>query len=614
MPSAVVDVLARIREAPPGGLSLADYQALSRELGSQELPLDAMRLVLLASYTTRVLDAFLRVEGARHGLLLDVHHGGFGQFEQELAHVALTSDEARETALVLAMRLEDLVASLPHRFHASSAAADSVAAEVLDRIDRLVGMFRARSGGPVLVANFAPPEPRPLRLFDAGTSGSLTSLVADLNRELTARLERHPGCHVWDYAGLVTAAGSSTWTDARLWSLGRIPVAAQHQPRFAAHLARAVRAVLRPSAKCLVVDLDGVLWGGVLGDDGIEGIALGDDHPGFAHKEFQRAILGLRDRGILLAICSKNDEALAREAIASHPEMVVSLEDFAAVRINWDPKSANLRAIAEELSIGIDSIVFFDDNPFERDEVARALPSVCVPAVPSDPVDYVRALADVALFDAPRVTPEDRNRAASYRVGRAQREEALAAPSLDGFLASLEMEASIGSLGPLTSQRVAQLVAKTNQFNLTTRRQSQAELVAAADSPNQEVYWLRLADRHGDLGLIAVAVVRFEHGEAVIHNLVLSCRAANRGIEQTLVAHVADVARGRGCSTLVGEYIPSPRNHVVAALYPGLGFTPANGTDGSKRFTLELRGGSIDYPPHVRVKLEDGASGRVSRT
>jgi FkbH-like protein len=601
-PGGPPDVLHRIRSVPTGQHPLAAYQALAREVSASGEHLDGVRVVLLASYTTRVLDAFVRVEGARHGLLLDVHHGAFGQFEQEILAEAWRAQDGRQEVLVLAMRLEDLDPTLPHRFHSKSASFDGLAAEALGRIDALIEMFRARSEGPVLVANFAPPEPRPLGVFDANDPNSLTWQVQNLNRMLLERIRLHAGCHVWDYAGLVGAVGSSGWTDPRLWALGRIPIAARHQPNLGAHVARTIRAVLRPAAKCLVVDLDGVLWGGVIGDDGVTGIVLGDDHPGLAFKEFQRAILGLRDRGILLAICSKNDEDVARQAIAEHPEMLVALDDFAAVRINWNAKSDNLREIAEELSIGIDSLVFFDDNPFERGEVAVAAPAVHVVSVPTDPVEYVRALAAVALFDVAGLTEEDRARAASYQTEKSRKRDETGSGSLQGFLASLEMEASIGSLTPLTSQRIAQLVAKTNQFNLTTRRQSQAELEAAARAEDQAVYWVRLRDRHGDMGLIAVAVVRFEGAEARIHNLVLSCRAANRGIEQTMLAHVAGVARDRGARSLVGEYIPTPRNHVVAELYPRLGFAAEVGTGEGKGFRLDLSRQVVETPDYVLVQ------------
>jgi FkbH-like protein len=561
-------------------------------------------VVLLATWTTRVLDAFIRVEGARHGFRLDVRHGAFGQFEQELLGDDWRGGDGADEVLVVAMRLEDLDPDLPHRFHADPEGFDGRADEVVLRIERLVELFRKRSDGAVLVASFSTPEPRPLGVFDASSPGSLTRRVQDLNRRLAESMSRRAGCHVWDYAGLVAEAGASEWTDPRLWTLGRIPVAARHQPRLGAHLARTLRAVLRPAAKCLVVDLDGVMWGGVIGDDGVGGILLGDDHPGLAYKEFQRAILGLRDRGILLAICSKNDEEVARRAIEQHPDMVVSIDDFAALRIDWNPKSQNLRAIAEELSIGLDSLVFFDDNPYERGEVEIGAPAVHVVPVPADAVDYVRALADVASFDVPTLTAEDRGRAASYRAERERQRGAEDAATLEEFLESLGMEATVGALSPLTSQRIAQLVAKTNQFNLTTRRQSQAELEATAASGDGVVVWLRLRDRHGDMGLVGVAVAHFPGEEAVLHNLVLSCRAANRGMEQTLVAHVAAVALDRGARTLVGEFIPSPRNHVVADLYSRLGFVETGTSGDGVLYRLDLSRASVDTPTYVRLEVE----------
>jgi FkbH-like protein len=252
----------------------------------------------------------------------------------------------------------------------------------------------------------------------------------------------------------------------------------------------------------------------------------------------------------------------------------------------------------------LDSLVFFDDNPVERGEVAIAAPAVHVVPVPTDPVDYVRALADVSVFDVPSLTEEDRVRADSYRAEKDRRRDEKGSGSLDEFLASLDMEASIGALTALTSQRIAQLVAKTNQFNLTTRRQSQAELESAARAEDQAVYWLRLRDRHGDMGVIAVAVVKFEGRDALIHNLVLSCRAANRGVEQTMIAHVAAITRARGGVGLVGEYVPTPRNHVVADLYARLGFAPQPAVGDATRYRFDLGQREIEYPAYVRVRAE----------
>ena len=548
--------LERIRSSPSEGLSPADYMKLARGLAADAASarerLQPVRLVLLSSFTTTLLEPYLKVEAARQGFLVDIHHGGFGQFEQALLGDEWRSTDGATEVLVVMMRLEDLHPDVGFRVYSDPPATPdapdapgdgfgALSANVLARIDNVLSMFRERSKGQALVASFSVPEQRLAPIFDANQPGSLTYKVQALNRALVDRVQARSGSHIWDYAGLVSSAGSARWTDPRLWALSRTPVSAANQPVLARHLARTLRGALRPSAKCLVLDLDNTLWGGVIGDDGIGGIQLGDEHPGRAFKELQRAVLGLRDRGVLLAICSKNDPAVVHEALASHPEMLIKLKDFAATRINWNPKSKNLREIATELNIGLDSLVFFDDNPVERAEVSEGAPEVNVVNVPVDPANYVRALCELAAFDVPTLTAEDRLRAQSYQAQIERRESEAQAGSLDEFLPSLQMEAEIGTWGAMTAQRIAQLVIKTNQFNTTTRRSSEAELAALHES-GLGVYWLRLTDRYGDMGLIAVSVLTKLGSDAIVHSFVLSCRAANRGIEQTMLAYLAKKA------------------------------------------------------------------------
>jgi len=597
------DALQRIRGTPPEDLGVPELRKLARAVKAlPEGVLQQLHLVVLSSFTTNVLEPYLVVESARHGLALDTFYGGFGQFEQALLSDGWRGQEGVPEALVLALRLEDLDADIPFRFYQEGRGSFSrLVGDAIARLESTVALFRDRSPGPVLVANFALPHPSPLTVFDANDPDSLTHEVHAANRELATRLRDVPGVHVWDYSGLVAARGLATWTDPRLWSLARAPVATLNQPSLAAHLVRTLRGVIRPSAKCLVLDLDDTLWGGAIGDEGIEGIALGDDHPGAAFKRFQRAILGLRDRGLLLAVCSANDEAVALGALSSHPEMLVSPSDFACMRINWSPKSENLREIAAELNIGLDALVFFDDNPVVRAEVRAQVPDVRVIEVPDDPALYVHALASIPELDSPALTSEDRIRARSYQAEAGRRSAMVKAASMEEFLESLEMKVEIGRLDARTAGRIGQLFAKTNQFNLTTRRRTQGALELMAQ--NAGVFWLRLEDRYGDMGIISTATLQRDGDDAVIESLILSCRAANRGIERTMVAHLAGEARALGCSTLVGEYAPTQRNHVVADLYTRLGFDVAGESDGVLRYRLDLTSEDLRIPTYITVDV-----------
>lgn len=576
-------------------LTPADYVRIARELDRDRSSLEPLRLVLLSTFTATLLAPYLKVEAARQGFHLDIHFGAFGQFEQALFGEDWRSSDGTPEVLLMMMRLEDLEPGLP--FQTGLAGSDS---RMLERIDSTLDQFRERSTGLAFVANFAFTGPRPASIFDANYESSMSFALQAFNRKLAAHLASR--AHIWDYAGLVATVGSANWTDPRLWALARNPIAAVHQPAVARHFARTLRGAYRPAAKCLVLDLDNTLWGGVIGDDGIGGIQLGSDNPGSVFLEFQRAVLGLRDRGVLLAIASKNDEAVAREAFTKHPDMLLRLEHFSAMRINWRRKSEGLREIAAELNIGVDSLVFFDDNPVEREEVRSNAPDVRVVEVPADPLHFVRALADFEGFDTPAVSQEDLGRAAAYKADTERKASASAATSLDDFLASLEMKAELGTWNELTSQRIAQLVLKTNQYNLTSRRSTLPQLAAAVEA-GVDIHWLRLTDRYGDMGLIAVAMLAREADDAVIQNLLLSCRVANRGIEQLMLAHLAAEARKAGCKRLIGEYIATQRNHVVAGLYREMGFADLSEEGEVKRYSLDLGTQAIKVPGYIAVSV-----------
>jgi len=346
------------------------------------------------------------------------------------------------------------------------------------------------------------------------------------------------------------------------------------------------------------------LWGGVIGDDGLSGIQLGDDYPGSVFKDFQRRLLGLMDRGILLAVVSKNDEAVAREAFERHPDMLIRWTDLAAARINWGPKSANIRAVAKDLNIGADSLVFFDDNPVEQAEVRLNAPEVMVAGVPNDPLRFADVLDALPWFDQVTLSDEDRRRTELYREQRERSVQEESFANIDDFLASLEMTAEVGAVSDATLARVAQLIGKTNQFNLTTRRHSTADVAAMAASPDAVVAWLRVADKFGDQGLVAVGILRREGTRGVIDTMLMSCRVMNRRVEHALFAYLAEHARRLGCDQLIGEYLPTAKNGMVKDLLPGLGFTPE---DGSSRFRLDLRDGALEWPAVIR-RLDAGVS------
>lgn len=597
---------AELEASDPHHTPGANYRRLARTLAREAEGLSPLRLTLLTSYTSTFWDDFLRVEFARRGYGVEISRGSFGEFETFLSRRDEQADDGGAAeALVVHIRPADLSPDSVARFYREDGSPSAIFDDVHDRLEACIGLYRSRTGkGSVFLGTHETPWPAPLGILDATNPASMTHLVGAANRALAQLAADRSGVYLWDYAGLVATHGASKWTDERMFALARAPVAERNLPHLAAHLAGTYRAAMRPGHKCLVLDLDHTLWGGAVGDDGLEGIVLSDDFPGSAYKRVQRVALGLRDRGVVLAICSKNDEAVALDAMTRHPEMLIRPEHVAVHEIGWGPKSAGLKRIAETLNIGLDAVAFLDDNPVERAEVRANAPEVHVIEPPSDPVLFARALELDEGFATGRITDEDRQRAQAYQ-SNAKRDSAKAvAETPEAFLRSLEMLATVGDFDEATSDRISQLVGKTNQFNLTTRRHPPGALTSFAKSDDSAVLWLRLSDKYGELGLTAVGVVVRSDEEALVDSLIMSCRVANRGVEQAMVSALADRARALGCAVLVGEFIPTERNHVVADLYERLGFTRrSHQEDGVERFELDLTSVDVPWPPEI-TRLE----------
>ncbi len=341
---------------------------------------------------------------------------------------------------------------------------------------------------------------------------------------------------------------------------------------------------------------------------GSRACSSGEGATGEAFVGFQRYLLQLKERGILLAVCSKNNDRDAREVFEKHPAMVLGLEDIACFVASWDPKPEQVRRVARELNLGLDALVFVDDNPAEADAIRQLAPEVAVVRLPSDPAEYVQTLAAMPLFESASFTPEDSERTAHYRARSEARQLEESARSVEEFLASLRMEATLAEFDDVDMPRIAQLVAKTNQFNLTARRHSQAALESFRDDPAVVTMSARLRDRFADHGLIAVLVAEQRDDSLVIDTWLMSCRVIGRDLEQAMLNELAGLARARGCKTLRGIYVPSARNQLVADLYQRLGFSPATDEVGdggagaeSTSWDLELDRVPPDLAPSIEV-------------
>ncbi|HEY2895224.1 MAG TPA: HAD-IIIC family phosphatase [Pirellulales bacterium] len=576
-------------------LKPAEYLRKAREIEAN-WPAQMVSVATISSFTAELLRPYLIVEADALNCPARPWFGAFGQLEQLVLDENSPLWQQNPDVLWIAVRIEDVDRYLP--FEAAGLGPDATRdrlAEIRHRVIDLAKAARARHRASILVSNFAIGPAQAAGLFDASDPDGYVHLLAESNRELARELAQVADAHVFDYAGAVSQAGAELWSDPKLWYMARSACSSQNLAALGRRLARAVCAMVRPAAKCLVLDLDNTLWGGVLGDDRPHALKLGDDYPGSVFKDFQAALLGLRARGFLLAVASKNDRQTVLDMLDTHPEMLIKREHLAAIYANWDGKPGNLRAIASDLNIGLDSLVFIDDNPVERAAVRAELPMVQVLELPADPLGYLQALADMAGLDRPRLLDEDRHRAQMVERDAMRQVERQQTGNIADFLASLKMTAQVGLCDAATIERICQLIQKTNQFNLTTRRHKLEDVRRMADSPDHAVAWLRLADRYGDLGLVCVGILaRADESTWDIDTLLMSCRVMGRQVEDAFLAFLAEIASDRGARRLRGLFLPTPKNKPVERFYGEHGFSELPGDKG--QFEIDLLAGTLAWP------------------
>ena len=539
-----------------------------------------LRVGLVGTWTTSAFAPLLRLAAAKLGLALTIHQPDFGQY----FNATLDPSSA-----LLAQGLDVLILAPEHRALGLRPFSDTPEADAEAEVARWSGVWSAVRQSPasrpgarpapvILQMSFAVPGSDPLGHHALGLDGSRRSVITRINRDLARRACAEDVGFI-NLALLAGRMGTKDWFDDRGWYMAKMPFAPDSLPVMARHTAAVLAARLGLSRRAIVLDLDNTLWGGVIGDDGIEGIELGGGTAGEAFQDFQVALKELVSRGILLAVCSKNDPEVALAPFRHHPEMVLKEDDIAAFVANWEPKSKNIQDIADTLGLGLDSFTFLDDNPYERAEVRRALPQVDVPVLPDDPTAYRAALEEYPYFEPAAFTAADRARTGQYRARARAAALKQSAGSLEDYQASLGMEARVGGIDAVSAARVVQLMNKTNQFNLTTRRRDKAELEAFLARPGALGLQVRLSDRFADHGLIAVALaeVREEAAERILEvdTLLMSCRVLGRGVEGMILAEIGRRAAEAGCAAVTGSYIPTARNGMVADLYPRHGFAPA---------------------------------------
>lgn len=557
-----------------------------RDALTQKGLLRPVRLAIAASHTVDLLLEALPATGLRHGLLIESHKSDYGQAAQQVLDPASDLAKWQPDFTFLAFDAQALGLSAPIL---EEATADQAVDTALDLMRSLMRAARENLGTAVIVQTLALPTEATFGNFDVRNPGTMRSLLDRFNKRLIAEVMEN-GDLLLDTSSIAQDVGLSRWHDPLRWHDAKLSTALDAVPLFADHVCRLLAAALGLARKALVLDLDNTLWGGVIGDDGLEGIKLGQGSAaGEAHLAVQAYARSLRERGIVLAVCSKNEEEAARIPFREHPEMLLKEDDIAVFVANWTDKATNLKFIAEALNIGTDALVFLDDNPAERERVRQELPEVAVPEIGDEPAYYVPILSRAGYFEAVAFGDEDRGRAQMYQANARRASEMLAIGNLDDYLASLDMTCSIRPFDEMGRTRIAQLTNKSNQFNLTTRRRSEAEIAEVEADACKFAVQVRLVDRFGDNGMISVVI--FDRGaeEWTCDTWLMSCRVLGRRVEEAVLAHIAAAATKAGAKRLIGQYLPTAKNVIVSDHFAKLGFTQDGELDdGGTRWVLDL--------------------------
>ena len=581
------------------------YRSLQRVEGSADI-----RIAYLSDHTLDSLSRHVSVQAARAGLRVENYLAPYDQHFQEVLDPNSGLAAFRPNLIFLSVSLSYLAPNLVHAFLDLSA--EDRKAEILNVVDHLrswADVALDRSKGMLVISNFPRPSYPAASIADGSMEFGEAEFYAELNLSLLREFRAERRVSVLDLDLVLARVGRRHAANARLAYLAKIPWAEAALPEMANEVLRHVRATLGQARKCLVLDLDNTLWGGVLGEDGVWGIQVGDSNGvARAFADFQRVIKSMARRGVILAVCSKNNHGDVVELFETRQDMPLQLRDFAALRINWEHKHVNLQSIAEELNIGLESLVFVDDNPVECEMVRDCLPQVQTILLPTDPAERPELLRQLGSFEKFHITSDDINKTAQYRDNAARNASMHASGDLTGFLESLETRLLIEPASERHVPRIHQLFSKTNQFNVTTRRYSVAEIEAFISDPGCHFRVATVSDRFGALGLIALYLIRLDGSIGYIDSFLMSCRAMGRGIETALINELKRELLVDGqLQVLEGHYLPTKKNVPARRFFDSQGFTLINEDDeGNRMYRLDKNGAErLDCPGIMMSVRED---------
>ena len=528
------------------------------------------RLAVLGNVATQFLAQ--AIEGYAHleGMNLKVFDADYNQIDAQLIDPSSETFTFEPDYILLYLATDKLYEEF---MSLDGEAKAGFADDVFSRLSSYWELIERHTKAKILQPDFTEIDDKAFGNFGAGTEASFTYQIRKLNWLLEEAENNRKGIYPVDLLSVQIKLGTERLYDPVLYYNAKVNIALDAIGFAAKQVVDVISALQGHTKKCVVLDLDNTLWGGVIGDDGLSGIEIGELGRGHVFSDLQLWLRSLKQRGILLAVCSKNDEDTAKEPFEKHEEMVLKLSDFAIFVANWEDKAANIRYIQQTLNIGMDSLVFIDDNPFERNLVRSMIPEICVPELPSDPALYLSYLQGLNLFETASYSSEDADRTGMYQAEAKRRESEASFATIDDYLISLEMEGYAAPFDELHYPRIAQLTQRSNQFNLRTVRYTEDDIARVAGDKDYLTLYYMLKDKFGDHGLVSVVIMKKEtEDKYFIDTWLMSCRVLKRGMEEFIINTLVDTAASNGAKTITAEYIPTAKNRMVEHIYADMGF------------------------------------------
>ena len=533
-----------------------------------------IRISILSSFTLNGIEEIFQVKCDEKNISCNACLGGYNQYNQEILdpHSQLYQFQPNLTFLILDTRsiLDDLW-HFPYSIDEKQR--QNFIEKKFKEIQNLIIIFLKNSNSKLIISNFFIPTISNYGIFETKSNFGLQKMINTLNNNLQDYIQNLDSVYLFDMNGFISRHGENNVFDPKQFLFGDIKISLDFIPYLVNDLMGYVIATLGMSKRCIVLDLDNTLWGGIVGEDEFDGIKLGSDPSGKSFVEFQKYLLGLHNRGILLAINSKNNFDDAIKVIEEHPDMILKKEHFASIKINWNDKVSNIKEISDELNFGLENFVFFDDDPLNREFMKSSLPQVLTVDLPADPSKYVKTIQEMNEFNLLKITDEDKQRGVMYFQQRERKILEKSSNNLDDFLKNMDLKITIKKADSFTIPRISQLILKTNQFNLTTKRYSLEEIQKMSQNDHMLIGCVQVEDKFGDNGITAAFIVEKNGAkEWILDTFLLSCRVMGRQIEKSILGYIIKLAKQNNVNKIIANFIPTKKNQPIKNFLPDCGF------------------------------------------